>query len=136
MEASNNDNEDRCLGAGVTSTRTIQPGEQIFVSLSGDSNIAEAWEEIFRCKCYCCACSSTCSDSKHMTISPQDGISPETGKVVEHQDHGKNMIGEQQRATKINTDMDIEDAVMKTSPIGFPRNTSASTQSEPVRTTE
>jgi hypothetical protein len=33
LEDSNNDNEDTYLGVGLTTTRAIQPGEQIYVSL-------------------------------------------------------------------------------------------------------
>ena len=69
LEASNNDNDDICLGAGLTATRAIQPGEQVYVSYAGDGNIADAWEDIFKTKCYCCACRGECmttATTRHM----------------------------------------------------------------------
>ncbi len=41
LEASNDDNDDICLGAGLTATRTIQTGEQFCVSHAGDSSIED-----------------------------------------------------------------------------------------------
>jgi hypothetical protein len=54
LEASNDDNDDICLGSGLTATRIIQPGEQIYISYSGDNSIEDEWEDIFKSKCYCC----------------------------------------------------------------------------------
>ncbi len=50
LEVSNDDNDDICLGAGLTATRTIQPGEQIYVSYASDSSIEDTWEDIFKSK--------------------------------------------------------------------------------------
>jgi hypothetical protein len=60
IEASNDDNDDICLGTGLTATRTIQPGEQIYISYSGDNSIEDEWENIFKSKCYCCTCRGEC----------------------------------------------------------------------------
>jgi hypothetical protein len=64
LEVSNNDNDDICLGAGLTSTRAIQPGDQVYVSYAGDGNITDAWEDIFKSKYYCCACRGECMSSE------------------------------------------------------------------------
>jgi hypothetical protein len=54
---------------GLTATRTIQPGEQIYVSYSGDKNIGDEWEDIFKSKCYCCACRGECMIQDQDTIT-------------------------------------------------------------------
>jgi hypothetical protein len=68
LEASNDDNDDICLGEGLTETRTIQPGEQIYVSYAGDNNIEDEWEDIFKIKCYCYACRGECLIQEQDTI--------------------------------------------------------------------
>ncbi len=69
LEVSNDDNDDICLGAGLTATRTIQPGEQIHVSYAGDSSIEDVWEDIFKNKSYCCACRGECMSSEQQLTS-------------------------------------------------------------------
>jgi hypothetical protein len=61
--------------------RAIQPGEQIFVSYTGDNNIADTWEEIFKCKCYCCVCLGTCVNSDHQSTSEK---TQEEGRESQH----------------------------------------------------
>jgi len=69
FEASGNDEDDQCMVVGIVSTRPINQGEQIFISYSGDENIADTWGDIFRC--YCCSCQTSC----HLI----DSIRPHTG---------------------------------------------------------
>jgi hypothetical protein len=41
----------------------------VYVSYAGDGNIADAWEDIFKTKCYCCACRGECmttATTRHM----------------------------------------------------------------------
>lgn len=61
--------------------RGIQPGEQIFVSYTGDNNIADTWEEIFKCKCYCSVCRGTCVNSEQQSTSEK---TQETGRESQH----------------------------------------------------
>ncbi len=74
LEDSNDDDDDTCLGAGLTATRIIQPGEQIYISYSGDNSIEDEWENIFKSKCYCCTCRGECmiQDPKTTTTTTLD----------------------------------------------------------------
>jgi hypothetical protein len=58
FQESGNDEEDRCLGVGIVSTRSIDQGEQIYISYSGDDDIKNTWGQIF--ECYCCYCQESC----------------------------------------------------------------------------
>jgi hypothetical protein len=104
LETSNDDNDDTCLGTGLTATRTIQPGEQIYVSYTGDSSIEDAWEDIFKSKCYCCACRGKCMNSgqqlaSRVTHEPVEG----TRKLVTKATAMTGII-----ATEDNRDIEIE----------------------------
>jgi hypothetical protein len=82
LECSNNDNEDTCLGTDLTVMRTIQPGEQIYGSYTGDSDISDDWEDIFKCKCYYCACRGKCMSSEQQ---PTNEVTQESGQEIRHE---------------------------------------------------
>ncbi len=87
FQTSGNDEEDKCLGVGIVSTRSIAQGEQIYISYSGDDDIKNSWGQIFQC--YCCYCRESCqaqgdeplgSKRKKPVIQQDTGVPGQTPK--------------------------------------------------------